>query len=94
MADATELKMIPNDFFDKIFMSNFLEHLSSKEDLLKVINEVYRILKKDGKVMILSPNILYIKQHYWDFLDHIIPLTHNTISELLLLFNFNIIYII
>jgi len=82
--------MFPSEYFDKIFISNFLEHLPSKNHLVKVISEVFRVLKNGGEVLILSPNLLYVKEHYWDFLDHNIPLTHNTVKEILQLFNFHI----
>lgn len=88
--DATDLSIFPSEYFNKVFMSNFLEHLSSKDDLIKVVSEVFRILKKGGEILILSPDILYVKEHYWDFLDHYIPLTHNAIKETLLLSNFRI----
>jgi predicted SAM-dependent methyltransferase len=90
VADGSNLELFPPGYFDKVFMSNFLEHLTSKKELLKVIEEVYRVTKEKGSIIIMSPNILYTKQHYWDFLDHNIPLSHNTIKELLQLFNFEI----
>lgn len=90
VADGSDLGIFPSGYFDRVFMSNFLEHLSSKKELLKVIEEVYRVTKKNGSVLIMSPNILYTKEHYWDFLDHNIPLNHYTIKELLKLFDFKI----
>lgn len=90
VADATDASSLPCAYFDKVFMSNFLEHLFSPEQLVQVMRMVYRILKVGGQVLILSPNILYVKEHFWDFLDHYIPLSHNTVKEVLHLTGFSV----
>lgn len=91
VADCVNLKMFSNNYFDVIFISNFLEHLPSKKHLLDMLIEVKRVLKNKSSVLILSPNILYVKEHYWDFLDHNIPLTHLAIKELLEMNGFQVI---
>lgn len=68
---------------DYVFLSNFLEHLNSKEEVLKVLNAANNILKNNGHIMILQPNIDLVKEKYWDFIDHKIPLNIASIIEAL-----------
>lgn len=62
------------------FMSNFLEHIS-KEQIRNLMKTEFELLKEDGIVMILTPNIKYVKEKYWDFYDHITPITDKCIIE-------------
>lgn len=48
-------------------------------------------MDKGGKLIILTPNIKYVKGKYWDFFDHITPITENSLIEILELNNFKII---
>jgi len=62
-------------------MSNFLEHLKTKEEVIKTFEEIYRILKPGGKVISLHPNIRYLYMDYWDYFDHHLPFTEKSIAE-------------
>lgn len=68
---------------DVVFTSNFLEHLDSKTMLLNTFCEVRRVLRPGGRFVIMGPNIRYVYDKYWDFLDHHLPLSHVTIDEAL-----------
>lgn len=46
---CTDMSCFPSDHFDIIFSSNLLEHLSI-EEILKSLDEFFRILKPDGKL--------------------------------------------
>ncbi|MBI3341969.1 methyltransferase domain-containing protein [Candidatus Curtissbacteria bacterium] len=76
---------------DVVFVSNFFEHLSSKEELAKTLLQIGKILKKGGKLIVLMPNIRYVGPAYWDFLDHQLPLTEKSMEEALLLHRYQII---
>jgi ubiquinone/menaquinone biosynthesis C-methylase UbiE len=82
---ATSLKESSVDF---VFMSNFLEHLGSKEDILDVLKEANRMLRIGGSIIILQPNIKYVGGSYWDFFDHKVPLTDKSLVEALKLSGF------
>ena len=71
-------------------MSNFLEHLRTREDILRTLREIYRILKTGGRVLVLQPNIRYAYKEYWDFFDHHIPLSDNSLAEALQIEGFDI----
>lgn len=77
--------------FDVVFASNFFEHLPSKEDLAKTLGQIKKILKKNGKLIILMPNIRYVGAAYWDFLDHQLPLSDKSMIEALELNGFKIV---
>tara|TARA_B100000315_G_C14421017_1_gene515551 strand:- start:44 stop:814 length:771 start_codon:yes stop_codon:yes gene_type:complete len=54
----------PNNTFDKVLLGDMIEHLS-KGDGLKCLKEVYRVLKKNGKVVVhTAPNLYFIKFIY------------------------------
>jgi ubiquinone/menaquinone biosynthesis C-methylase UbiE len=89
-ADAHSLPFIYDDSIDVVFISNFSEHLSSKEELIAVFLEIRRILRPSGKLLLLGPNIRYVYKEYWDFFDHHIPLSHKAIIESLRALNFSI----
>ena len=77
--------------FNLIFCSNFLEHLSKKEDLVTLLNSLKNILADDGIIIIMGPNYKYSYKNYWDFFDHHIPLTDQSLIELLDLTGYKII---
>lgn len=89
-ASATDLSAIDDASVDCVFTSNFLEHLPTKDDMLKVLSGVHRILRPSGRFLIMGPNIRYVPGAYWDFFDHHLPLTERSVAEALLLSGFAI----
>jgi SAM-dependent methyltransferase len=75
---------------DVVFASNFFEHLTSHEDILRVLREVRRVLRPGGRLMVLQPNIAYLYHSYWDFFDHRIPLSHESMKEALAITGFRL----
>lgn len=75
---------------DVVFMSNFLEHLNSKDEVIEVLQKVNALLKIGGKVLIMQPNISLVKERYWDFIDHKTPLNEISLKEALTLCNFDV----
>ena len=75
---------------DVVFMSNFLEHLPNKAILLQVLEECHRALKPTGRVIILQPNVRYAGAAYWDYIDHHIALTENSLAEALSITGFEV----
>jgi ubiquinone/menaquinone biosynthesis C-methylase UbiE len=84
MSDASEISALPDASLDVAFASNFFEHLPSKEVLFEVLAEIRRVLKGGGKLLIIQPNIKYAYREYWDFIDHHLPLTENSLGEALI----------
>ena len=70
---------LPENYFDLIFVSNFLEHLATPNDVYKYLMQLRKSLKPGGKLAIMGPNFRYCAKGYYDFADHLLPLTHRTI---------------
>jgi SAM-dependent methyltransferase len=81
---CTNLASLPDSSADVVFMSNFLEHLPSKQLVLDTLEEARRILRSGGRLMILQPNIRLLPGEYWDFFDHHTPLTEKSLVEAIL----------
>jgi SAM-dependent methyltransferase len=71
----------PTNYFDAIFMSNYLEHLDSGDLVIEQFRTLRRLLKPGGRVIVLQPNIRLVGDAYWDFIDHKVPLTERSLSE-------------
>jgi len=80
-SNASDLTNLPDSSVDIAFSSNFFEHLSSKNELDLVMEEILRVLKPSGLYIILQPNIRYEYKRYWDYYDHILPLSHLSCAE-------------
>lgn len=88
--DFVNTKFFKSNTFDVVFISNFFEHLKDKIEILRVLQNVREILKTNGILLILQPNIKYLTKEYWDFFDHNIALSDKSMCEALKLAGFNI----
>lgn len=79
---TTTCTKFENGFFDVIFSSNLLEHLSIDEILL-TLNEFNRIVKNGGNVIIISPNFKYSYRVYFDDYTHKSIITDNSLKDML-----------
>ena len=79
--DCSEPWTLRDEELDIIFTSNFFEHLPSKEHLLRTLNQAVRCLKPGGRLICLGPNIKFLHGNYWDFWDHHLPLTEESLAE-------------
>jgi len=88
--DCSEKWPLPEDSLDWVFTSNFFEHLPDKAALNQTLMQAHRCLKPGGRIICLGPNIKALHGHYWDFYDHYIPLTGQSLKEALELRNFEV----
>lgn len=88
--DCTKEWELEKNSVDIVFSSNFLEHLYYKSDIDKVLKQAYKVLKKDGKIILLGPNIRFVYDEYWDFWDHHLALSDRSIREVLKMNGFKI----
>ncbi len=72
---------IREDSLDVVFTSNFIEHLPDKASVGRTLREARRCLKPGGRFIALGANIKHLGGHYWDFWDHQIPFTENSLAE-------------
>jgi SAM-dependent methyltransferase len=68
---------------DAVFSSNFFEHLPDKASLGRTFDEILRCLAPGGRLIAMGPNIKYLPGRYWEFWDHYVPLTENSMKEAL-----------
>jgi len=81
LRSADDLSCLETDSVDVCFSSNFFEHLPSKNVLDRVLSEALRVLKPGGLYVAMQPNLRYAPGEYWDYYDHVLPLTHLSCRE-------------
>ena len=81
---------IESNSLDLVFTSNFFEHLPNKELLDRTMYEIKKSLKPGGRIIAMGPNIKVLHGKYWDFWDHHVALSDQSISELLRIHDFKI----
>lgn len=81
-SSSTDMSAISSGLIDIAFASNFFEHIT-RDDILSTMREVARVLKPNGRFLILQPNIRYCWRDFWMFFDHITPLDQYSLTEAL-----------
>jgi SAM-dependent methyltransferase len=72
---------LPENYFDGVFVSNFLEHLHTQEEVASFLERMHKILKPGGRIAIIGPNFRYCFKNYFDFADHSVILTELGLAE-------------
>jgi hypothetical protein len=80
VADIMEADL-PRDYFDGVFVSNFLEHLPSPEAIYEFLVKMRDVTRVGGMIGVMGPNIRYCAKEYWDCADHELGLTHVAVEE-------------
>lgn len=88
--DCTQEWPLPKESLDCVFASNFFEHLRTKDDLRNTLLEIRRCLRPGGRLICIGPNIRCLPGTYWDFWDHYLPLSEQSLREILELLGFRI----
>ncbi len=72
---------LPDDYFDGVFLSNFLEHLADQNAVADVLARLSRAMQPGGRIAIMGPNFKYCAGEYFDCADHTVILTHIAVAE-------------
>ena len=72
---------LPDNHFDAIFVSNFLEHLGSQQAVAAFLERMRDCTRPGGRIAVLGPNYRYCARTYWDCADHELALTHVAVEE-------------
>ena len=81
---------LDSNSLDIVFSSNFLEHLHDKQAIEATLKEAFRCLNPGGSIILLGPNIRFIPGSYWDYWDHHVAISDQSIAEILTLTGFNV----
>lgn len=80
IVDATSMNFLSDGSIDTVFASNFLEHLEWNQ-LEDLIRELVRILKPNGKVLVMQPNFRFAYRNYFDDYTHRTIFTDQSIRD-------------
>jgi len=72
---------LPAEYFDGVFVSNFLEHLPDQDSVARLLHKLAASMRPGGRVAIIGPNFRHCPQRYFDFADHTVILTHLSVAE-------------
>lgn len=78
---ANGLRLIGDGEVDRILVSNVFEHLPNRDYLYECLNEAHRVLKPGGKIIVMQPNIRVVRERFYDYSDHSLPLTEKGMAE-------------
>ncbi len=79
----TGLARLPDAGIDRIMASNIFEHLPDRECLFRCLRQARRVLSPGGKIVVMQPNIAAVKERFYDFCDHLLPITEKGMAEAL-----------
>jgi SAM-dependent methyltransferase len=82
---------LPREYFEGIFVSNFLEHLPSQEAVADFLERMHDCMRPGGRIAIMGPNFRYCAREYFDYADHTVILTAGGVEEHLYAAGFRII---
>jgi SAM-dependent methyltransferase len=68
--------------FDVALASNFLEHLEPNE-VPSCLEQIFRILKTEGRLILIQPNFRYCYRRYFDDYTHRAVFDHESITQVL-----------
>ncbi len=80
IARSDAMTDIARSSVDRVFISNFFEHVT-RDVILSTLREVYRVLRPDGMLLVLQPNVRYCARDYWMFFDHVTPVDDRALME-------------
>jgi ubiquinone/menaquinone biosynthesis C-methylase UbiE len=71
----------PEAYFGGVFVSNFLEHLTSQEQCADFLERMCATTAPGGRIVVMGPNFRYTRREYFDMADHTLNFTHRAIAE-------------
>ena len=84
---------LPEEYFGGVWVSNFLEHLLSQEDVAAFLEKMRDCIAPGGRIAIMGPNFRYCAREYFDFADHSVILTERGVEEHLYAAGFEIVQV-
>jgi hypothetical protein len=72
---------LPPAHFEGVFVSNFLEHLTTQEAVATFLERMHATTAVGGRIAIMGPNFRFCQREYFDMADHTLIFTHRAIAE-------------
>ena len=72
---------LPAEYFDGVFVSNFLEHLPDQNAVAAFLTKLRGAMAPGGRIAIIGPNFKYCAKEYFDCADHTVILSHIGAAE-------------
>jgi hypothetical protein len=72
---------LPLAHFEGVFVSNFLEHLTTQEAVATFLGRMREATAVGGRVAVMGPNFRFCAREYFDMADHTLIFTHRAIAE-------------
>jgi len=82
-SDITKDIPFQDDSFDLVFMRYVIEHIEKGTNTTNTINEIKRVLKPGGMIVIITSDWTLKYKTFYDTFDHISPYTKMSIQRLL-----------
>jgi SAM-dependent methyltransferase len=79
---STGLTRFPDGSFDVILASNVIEHFEP-DAAAGVVSEIGRLLRENGRALVIQPNFRYAYRHYFDDYTHRSTFTHVSLANLI-----------
>jgi SAM-dependent methyltransferase len=80
VGDVMEVDL-PEDYFEGVWVSNFLEHLPDQETVAAFLERMRSRMAPGGRIAIMGPNFRFCAKEYFDCADHTVILTHVGAAE-------------
>lgn len=75
----------PINAFDYVFSKSVLEHIYNPENMIK---EMYRVLKPNGTIVLMTPDWTSQQFHFWDDYTHVHAWTLKSLTNCLRIFEY------
>jgi len=72
-----------DDSFDVVFMRYVIEHINKGEDTTHTLDEIKRVLKPGGLLVLVTSDWIRKYKTFYDAFDHVSPYTQNSTRRLL-----------
>ncbi|MDH3733626.1 MAG: class I SAM-dependent methyltransferase [Gemmatimonadota bacterium] len=89
VGSCTDMSFLADDSIDIAFTSNLFEHLT-REQLIPTMNELRRVVRTEGTLIVLQPNFRFCYNTYFDDYTHLQIFTDRSLFDLLEVFGFRV----
>ena len=86
---VTNLSFLGDDSIDVAFASNLFEHLT-QDEFRATLGEIRRVLRMNGKLILVQPNYRYAHKEYFDDYTHVSVYSHVSMMDFLTANGFSI----